>query len=129
MPVRCPVDARKFRAGVNMAPAAIRAWAKDPRAKEASFEATRRRLPALAALRAKSPDRWTAADCKFARRVNSFNARMQGMVDKWGCKQRLLRALRNWGRESPGCSLEAIRAGKGRVHSVRGGKVRRPRGR
>lgn len=102
---RCPVDAKKFRSGVNMTPAQIRAWARDPRAKEASFAATRARLPALAILRAKNPAKWTEADCRFARRVNSFNARMQGMVDKHGCTRKTLISLRNWGRQPPRCKI------------------------
>lgn len=105
MASRCPVDARKFRAGANMTPSQIRAWSKDPRSKEASFAATRARLPALAALRAKSPASWTEADCRFARRVNSFNARMQGMVDKWGCSRKAVLSTRNWGRQPPRCKV------------------------
>lgn len=95
MAARCPHAAKKFRSGVNMTPAQIRAWARDPRAKEASFTATRARLPGLARLRAKDPRRWTEGDCKFARRVNSFNARMQGVVDKHGCTRKAVVSLRN----------------------------------
>lgn len=102
---RCPVDARKFRTGVNMTPAQIRAWHRDPRSKGASFAATRGRLPALATLRAKAPEKWNEVDCRFARRVNSFNARMQGMVDKFGCTRKMTVALRNWGRHPPRCTL------------------------
>lgn len=102
---RCPVDAKKFRSGVNMTPAQIRAWARDPRAKEASFAATRARLPALASLRAKNPAKWTEDDCRFARRVNSFNARMQGVVDKFGCTRKAVLALRNWARQPPRCAV------------------------
>jgi hypothetical protein len=81
-----------------MSPARIRAWAKDPRAKLASFAATRRRLPALAALKAKHPRRWTARDCAFAARVVNFNSRMDGMRKQHGCTLKINVALRNWGR-------------------------------
>lgn len=105
MPALCPIDARKFRAGVNMAPAQIRAWAEDPRAKLASWPTTRARLPALATLREKDPADWTERDCAFARRVNSFNARMQGVVDTHGCTPKAVISLRNWGHRAPGCAL------------------------
>jgi hypothetical protein len=57
----CPADAAKFRKLVNMSAREIRAWAKDPRAKLASFESTRRRLPALADLAAKAAAKAAAA--------------------------------------------------------------------
>jgi hypothetical protein len=97
----CP----KFKQSVNMSPAAIRAWAKDPRAKEASFEATRRRLPALAALKAKPCGKWTKADERFAKRVLSFNARMEGVVRQHGCTRKAVISLRNWGRQPLKCAI------------------------
>lgn len=93
----------EFHRLVNMSPAAIRAWAADPRAKCASFESTRRRLPALAALKAKPVSSWTARDLAFARRVVSFNSRMDGMRKQHGCTMKINVALRNWGRAAPGC--------------------------
>ena len=57
----CPAIQNRFRRLVNMSPAEIRAWAKDPRAKLASFESTRRRLPALADLAAKAAAKAAAA--------------------------------------------------------------------
>ena len=93
----CPY-AKRFSQLVNMHPRAIRAWAKDPRAKSASFQSTRRRLPALAALKAKPASKWTAKDCAFARRVVSFNARMDGMRKIHGCTVKINVSLRNWGR-------------------------------
>lgn len=104
---RCPKTAAAFRSSVNMAPAAIRRWAADPRAKCASFPETRRRLPALAALREKAPSTWTGADCRFAARVVSFNARMQGNVNAHGCGPRNVVSLLNWGRRPPGCPVPA----------------------
>lgn len=115
----CPTDQATFHRLVNMSPAAIRKWAKDPRAKCASFEQTRKRLPALAKLKSKSRDSWTEADCKYARRVNGFNARMQGNVNTHGCRTRNVTSLLNWGRKPPrckmppaGCSTRAPRAAK-----------------
>lgn len=91
---RCPT----FKKSVNMSPAVIRAWAKDPRAKLASFASTRARLPRLAELKAKPCSKWTAADEKLAARVISFNARMSGVVKKHGCTKKAVVSLRNWGR-------------------------------
>lgn len=101
----CPVDRRRFHQLVNMTPAQIRAWAKDPRSRCASFESTRRRLPALAALKAKTGE-WTDADCRYARRVNSFNARHRGQMKRFGCTVRETVALRNWGH-MPKCAMPA----------------------
>lgn len=104
----CPATAAKFRRSVNLTPAEIRAWAADPRSREASFAATRRRLPALAALRGKRAG-WTEADCAFASRVLSFNARMEGVVALHGCTRRAVIALRNWGRQPKGCPVPGRR--------------------
>ena len=98
--------ARAFRASVNMTPDEIRAWAKDPRSKRYSFEATRRRLPALAALREKAEEDWTARDVAFAKRVLSFNARMEGALQRDGCRQGYAVSLRNWGRRPEGCEVD-----------------------
>ena len=102
MPKACPVDQAKFHRLVNMSPAAIRKWARDPRAKCASFEQTRKRLPALAVLKGTALESWSASDCKYARRVNSFNARHLGQMRRFGCTLRETVALRNWGH-SPKC--------------------------
>lgn len=99
----CPHAAR-FRQLVNMSPAAIRAWARDPRSKQYSEASTRARLPALAKLRAKDPARWTAADCAFAARVVSFNARMSGALRRDGCTPGYAISLRNWGHAPRGCA-------------------------
>jgi len=100
----CPVVQARFRASVNMTPKEIRAWARNPVARCASFPETRARLPALATLKGKPAAKWTEKDCRFAKRVLSFNARMQGMVKKWGCgSTKAVVSLRNWGRSAPGC--------------------------
>lgn len=93
-----------LKRSVNMSAAAIRAWSKDPRAKLASFEATRRRLPALAKLKSKPCSQWTEADERFAARVLSFNARMSGVVKKFGCTTKAVVSLRNWGHATK-CAL------------------------
>ena len=100
----CPVVQRKFQKSVNMTPSAIRAWARDPRAKCASFESTRKRLPALAKLKARK-GAWTEADCKYAQRVINFNTRHQGALNIHGCTDREIVALRNWGRQPPKCPM------------------------
>jgi hypothetical protein len=94
----CPRVATRFHKLVNMTPAKIRAWHANPRSQLASFPETRRRLPALAKLVAKPTTTWTAADCAFAKRVVSFNARMDGMRRKYGCTTKIDVSLRNWGR-------------------------------
>jgi hypothetical protein len=108
--VTCPVIQKRFHQLVNMSSAQIRAWAKDPRAKCASFQETRDRLPMLADLKAKGRRKWNQNDCAYAERVISFNSRMQGMVDKWGCKPRAVLSLRNWGRMPPACHMEDVNA-------------------
>jgi hypothetical protein len=98
--------ARAFRASVNMSPAEIRAWARDPRSKRYSFEATRRRLPALARLVEKPESEWTKRDVAYAKRVISFNARMEGALRRDGCRQGYAVSLRNWGRAPEGCEVD-----------------------
>lgn len=102
MPSYCP-HARRFRQLVNMSPAEIRAWSKDPRAELFSYESTRKRLPALAKLKGKSPKQWTARDCTFAARVVSFNARMSGALRRDGCTAGYAISLRNWGMAPNSC--------------------------
>ncbi len=103
MRTKCP-HAERFRKLVNMSPASIRAWARDPRAKCYSFASTRARLPALASLRAKPVGEWTSRDCNFAKRVVSFNSRMIGALKRDGCRDGYTISLRNWGH-SPKCKV------------------------
>ena len=100
----CPADLKVFRKLVNMSPKEIRSWARDPRARCASFPSTRARLPALAALREKAPGGWTEKDCAYARRVNNFNTRHLGQMKRFGCTLRETVALRNWGH-MPKCPM------------------------
>jgi hypothetical protein len=97
----CPTVQRDFHRLVNMAPAEIRAWARDPRALCASFPETRARLPMLAALKAKKGE-WTQKDCQYGLRVISFNSRHLGQMKRFGCTVRASRALKNWGHDA-GC--------------------------
>jgi hypothetical protein len=99
----CP-SAASFRRLVNMTPAQIRAWSKDPRSRCYSKASTRSRLAALAKLRATPPARWTAKDCAFAARVVSFNARMKGALERDGCTPGYAVSLRNWGH-APRCAV------------------------
>lgn len=99
----------RFHRSVNMSPGEIRRWARDPRAREASFESTRRRLPALAALKAKPVRDWTPRDVSFAKRVVNFNTRMSGVVQKWGCTRKAVISLRNWGHQPRGCPKPPLR--------------------
>jgi hypothetical protein len=96
-----------FKRLTNMSPAEIRAWAKNPAAKRASFEATRRRLPAVADLKAKvgRGGALSARDCAFMARVNNFNTRMGGMRRQWGCTDKIVISLRNWGHHPNGCPV------------------------
>ncbi len=115
----CPAVYSKFHKSVNMTPAQIKAWAKDPRAKCASFQETRDRLTKpqmflgykmrpLAALKALSKGSWEEKDCIYAKRVINFNTRHQGALNIHGCTPRALIALRNWGRMIRKCRLEDL---------------------
>lgn len=99
----CPAIRAKFHKLVNMTPREILAWYKDPRSRLASFPETRRRLPKLAALKAKKGE-WSSTDCTYGQRVNSFNARHRGQMKRFGCTVGETVALRNWGHD-PGCPL------------------------
>lgn len=96
--MKCPIVQRAFHKSVNMRAAEIRAWHRDPRSKEFSWESTRRRLPVLARLKAKTPRAWTEQDCVYAKRVTNFNTRMGGAARANGCTRGYAISLRNWGR-------------------------------
>jgi hypothetical protein len=103
--VTCRRLAKDFHRVVNMTPAQIRSWAKDPRSSCFSQSDTRSRLPALASLKAKPTSAWSSDDCRFASRVVSFNRRMQGALDRDGCRDGYVISLRNWGRQPPRCAV------------------------
>lgn len=92
---------RAFKRSVNMSPAEIRAWARDPRAKCASYPSTRARLTKLAALRAKAAraNAFTKDELAYMRKVVGFNARHGAQAAKH-CTPRRAVALRNWGRKT-----------------------------
>lgn len=108
----CAAVQTAFHKSVNMTPAEIRAWAKDPRNKCASEAATVQRLthpqrwkgftqPALAELKGRALSRWDEDACRYAKRVINFNARHERQRAKQGNKCSVPRvvALRNWGRK------------------------------
>lgn len=99
----CSLVQKKFHRLVNMSPRDILAWSKDPRAKCASYPETRARLPALARLKGKTGE-WSAADCKYAQRVVSFNSRHIGQMKRFGCTDRETVALMNWAHR-PNCPM------------------------
>lgn len=104
----CPRETiATFKRLTNMSPTQIRAWAKHPASRRASFEATRARLPALADLKAKISRgaALSARECAFAQRVNNFNTRMGGMRRQWGCTDKIVVSLRNWGHQPAGCPV------------------------
>ena len=104
----CPRETvATFKRLTNMTPAQIRAWAKHPASRRASFPATRARLPALANLTAKirRGGALTARECRYAQRVNNFNPRMSGMRRQWGCTEKIVISLRNWGHHPAGCPI------------------------
>lgn len=128
-------SADAFKRLVNMTPAEIRRWARDPRAKCFSKESTRRRLESLARLRAKPPGQWTAKDCAFAARVVSFNSRMLGAMERDGCTPGYAVSLRNWGH-APRCAVPAsctpskvARGGVGNATAAKAAKRRKDRAR
>ncbi len=111
----CPLVQKQFHQLVNMKPAEIRAWARDPRAKCASFQETRDRLTkpqkyrgvlmrSLADLKALPAGKWEDRDCVYAQRVISFNTRHLGQMKRFGCTTRETVALRNWGH-MPKCPM------------------------
>ena len=112
----CPAVYSKFHKSVNMSSKEIKAWAKDPRAKCASFQETRDRLTkpqmflgykmrSLADLKSLPKNNWEEKDCIYAKRVINFNTRHQGALNIHGCTLREAVSLKNWGRSPPGCKI------------------------
>jgi hypothetical protein len=110
--------AREFRRLINMSPAQIRAWHRDPRSREASFGRTRAELPLLAEMKATPPERWTPAMWSKARRAVAFvkrhEAQMRAQGRRYGTgihftRKRVI-ALLNWGRRPPGVRVEGLAA-------------------
>jgi len=100
-----------------MTPREIRKWARDKRARCASYPETLDRLthpqfwrgrmnPALADLKAKPVSAWTETDCAYAKNVVGFNKRHREQMKREGnvCKPGRTVALLNWGH-NPKCPL------------------------
>ncbi len=108
---------RDFKRLVNMSPAQIRRWAKDPRSKEASLPHIRRELPLLARTKATKPARWTRAMRDKARRTVAFikrhEAQMKAQGKRYGTGRmhatpKRVVALMNWGRRTPGVRVARV---------------------
>lgn len=110
---------RDFKRLVNMTPAQIRRWAKDPRSKLASLPHIRRELALLARTRATPPSRWTPAMRDKARRTVGFikrhEAQMRAQGKRYGtgvhATPKRVIALLNWGRRPPRVRVQKVLAG------------------
>ncbi len=108
---------RDFQRLINMTPAQIRRWHKDPRSKEASLAHIRRELPLLAKTKATRPSRWTPKMLDKARRAVAFVKRHEAQMKRQGkqygtgryhyTRKRVI-ALLNWGRITPGVTVEDL---------------------
>jgi hypothetical protein len=108
---------REFQRLINMSPAQIRRWHKDPRSKEASLPHIRRELPLLAKTKATRPSKWTPKMLDKARRAVAFVKRHEAQMRKQGkrygtgryhfTRKRVI-ALLNWGRITPGVTVEDL---------------------
>lgn len=109
---------REFKRLVNMTPAQIRRWHKDPRSKEASLPRIRAEMPLLARAKATPPSQWTPAMRDKARRAVAFIKRHEAQMKKQGRKygsgryhftRKRVIALLNWGRITPGVRVQGLR--------------------
>lgn len=103
---------RDFRQNVNMSPSQIEKWMKDPRAKEASYERTRRELKLIAKMKRTPKSNWTDAMRDKASRLNAFVARHRAQGEqqasggeRFHCTRKRVIALRNWGHQPPECGV------------------------
>lgn len=101
-----------FKNNVNMSAPQIESWMKDPRAKEASYDKTRRELKLIAEMKRTPKSEWTPAMWKKAKRLNAFVARhrAQGKQQASGgkrfhCTRKRVIALRNWGHQPSECGV------------------------
>lgn len=109
--------AREFQRLINMTPAQIRKWHKDPRSKEASLPHIRAEMPLLARTKATPPSRWTSKMKSKARRAVAFvkrhEAQMKKQAKRYGSgkyhftRKRVI-ALLNWGRRTPGVTVQGL---------------------
>lgn len=108
---------RDFQRLINMTPGQIRRWHKDPRSKEASLTHIRKELPLLARVKATRPSRWTPKMMDKARRAVAFVKRHEEQMKRQGKKygtgryhftRKRVIALLNWGRITPGVTVENL---------------------
>ena len=113
--VHDPALAREFSHLINMSGAQIRAWAKDPRSKDASFPHIRAELPLLAQMKETPPARWTPKMWDKAMRAVNFVKRHEAQMKKQGAEygtgkyhatHKRVVALLNWGRRTPGVNID-----------------------
>lgn len=107
--------AREFDRTINMSSAEILRWTRDPRSKLASFPHIRKELPLLAEMKRTPSSRWTPRMWNKAMRAVNFVKRHEAQMKTQGkqfgtgrlhvTKKRVI-ALLNWGRKTPGISVE-----------------------
>jgi 8-oxo-dGTP pyrophosphatase MutT (NUDIX family) len=130
--VHDPALAREFSHLINMSGAQIRAWAKDPRSKDASFPHIRAELPLLAQMKDTPPSRWTPKMWDKAMRAVNFVKRHEAQMKKQGAEygtgkyhatHKRVVALLNWGRRTPGVNIDKAVGGKQLRANTRWGRV------
>lgn len=108
---------KDFQRLVNMTPGQIRRWSKDPRSREASLPHIRREMSLLAKTKATRPSNWTPKMEDKARRAVAFIKRHEAQMKKQGARygtgtyhftRKRVIALLNWGRITPGVSVEDL---------------------
>lgn len=107
--------AAAFKKAVNMTPAALRAWMRDPRAREASLpkrKATGKsaiaELAMVAKMLKKSPTKWSKKECVKARDLVNFVGRHRAQArsgGKFKCSRKRVIALRNWAHQPRECGI------------------------
>lgn len=102
---------RAFRRAVNMTPAQLRAWARDPRAKRASLPRRSKtgksaivELHQVARMVESSSSSWTRSDWVKARDLVNFVKRHTAQMGG-ACQPTRIIALRNWGHQPPRCKV------------------------
>ena len=130
--VHDPALAREFSHLINMSGAQIRAWAKDPRSKDASFSHIRAELPLLAQMKDTPPSRWTPKMWDKAMRAVNFVKRHEAQMKKQGAEygtgkyhatHKRVVALLNWGRRTPGVNIDKAVGGKKLQPNERWGRL------
>jgi hypothetical protein len=100
---------REFRRVINMTPAEIDRWRKDPHHRDASLPHIRAELPLLAEMKRTPVSRWTPRMWDKAMRAINFVKRHEAQMRAQGKRYRTgpmhmtykrVVALRNWGRKT-----------------------------